>query len=211
MRQPRLPLLLTHSHADHLSGLPICPYVMTKDVRLDVYAVSRGGLDAEAQVSRLMSPPLWPVGPEELPASICFHDLPEDLSLGDIQVNVLEGEHPGGVSAFRIEAEGRRVVFATDCTLTDEFSQRLCQFAQGCDLLLCDGQFSEAEWESHAEYGHSSWTMAARLAQRCGAKRLRIVHHSPFRTDAELDKAAESVRAVDPAFDFAKEGEEIEL
>ena len=211
LRQPRLPLLLTHPHADHLLGLPMCPYVMNKAAQLDVYAVPRAGLDARQQILRLMSPPLWPVGPEELPANICFRDLPEKLLLGDIQVSVLEGEHPGGVSVFRIEAAGRCVVFATDCTLTAFFAPKLAEFAHGCDLLLCDGQFSEAEWAGRAAYGHSSWSMAARLAQQCGAKRLRIVHHSPFRTDIELDRAAESLRVIDPAFDFAREGEVIEL
>ena len=211
VRQAQLPLLLTHPHADHLLGLLMCPYVTAPSARLDVYAAPRNGLDAREQLARLMSPPLWPVGPEELPADIRFHDLPGELSLGDIRVSVLEGVHPGGVSVLRLEAAGRRFVFATDCSLTASFAPRLAEFAQGCDLLLCDGQYSEAEWESHAGYGHSSWDMAARLARQCGAKRLRIIHHSPFRTDTELDRAAERLRSIDPAFDFAKEGEEIEL
>ena len=158
-----------------------------------------------------MTPPLWPVGPEELPADISFHDLPDELRLGNIRVSVREGSHPGGVSVLRIEAAGRRIVFATDCVLTEPFTERLVEFARGCDLLLCDGQFSETEWERYPEFGHSSWNMAAQFARRCDAKRLRVIHHSPFRTDAELDRAAESIRTIDLAFDFAKEGEEIEL
>lgn len=211
LRQSPLPLLLTHPHADHLLGLPICPYVMTKGAKLDVYAKPRGAMNAQGQIARLMSPPLWPVGPEDLPADIGFHDLPEKLLFGNIRVSVLEGRHPGGVSVFRIEAEKRSVVLATDCTLTDSFAESLTEFAHGCDLLLCDGQFSEDEWEACSTYGHSTWNMAAQLAQRCGARQLRIIHHSPFRTDAELDLAAKALHAVDPAFDFAKEGEKIEL
>ena len=59
---PSLPLLLTHAHADHLLGLPLCPYVMRRGARLEVYAARRGGLDAEAQIRRFLSPPLWPGG-----------------------------------------------------------------------------------------------------------------------------------------------------
>lgn len=211
MRQRRLPLLLTHPHADHLLGLPMCPCVMNPSAQLDVYAVPRDGLDARQQLSRLMSPPLWPVGPEQLPADIRFHDLSQIFSLGDIQISAMEGVHPGGVSVFRLEAGGRSVVFATDCTLTASLAPRLTEFARGCDLLLCDGQYSEAEWKGREDFGHNSWNMAAQFAQQCGAKQLRIVHHSPFRTDTELDHFAERLRETDPAFDFAKEGEVIEL
>lgn len=210
-RLPRLPLLLTHPHADHLLGLPMCPYVMRQGAQLDIYAAPRSGLDARGQIERLLAPPLWPIGPDALAANVYFHPLPETLRLGDIRVDTMEGDHPGGVSLFRLESDDKRVVFATDCTLSDALFPQLCEFAQNCDLLLCDGQYSEAEWESHATHGHSSWDMAARLARQCGARRLRIVHHSPFRTDTELDRAAETLRAIDPAFDFAREGEVIEL
>ena len=67
-RRRELPLLLSHPHADHLLGLPLSPYGTCEGARLDVYAASRNGLDARAQAERLMSPPLWPVGPEQRPA-----------------------------------------------------------------------------------------------------------------------------------------------
>lgn len=211
LEQPSLPLLLTHPHADHLLGLPLCPYAMKKGARLDVYAAPRGGLDARAQVCRLMSPPLWPVEPEALPAEVCFHDLPQTLHFGPLVVDVMEGNHPGGVSLLRLEAGGKRIVFATDCTLNDELRLSLREFARDCDLLLCDGQYSNAEWDGRANFGHSSWGYAARFAQGCGVRRLRIIHHDPLRTDEVLDEAAGELHELDPDFDFAKEGECIRI
>jgi len=211
MERPSLPLLLSHPHADHLLGLPMCPYVMLPGRRLDVYAAERGGLDARAQAGRLLSPPLWPVGTEALPAEIRFHALPRALRLGAVGVDVLEGEHPGGVSVFRLEADGKSVVFATDVTLGEAFAARLAAFARDCDLLLCDGQYTDEEWARFPGFGHSSWNAAANLARECGAKRLRIIHHAPFRTDGELDAAAAALRETDPNFDFAREGERISL
>lgn len=211
LRSKELTLLLSHPHADHLLGLPMCPYLLRPEAQLNVYAAPHGGLDAQEQVCRLLSPPLWPVGPKAFPASVHIRNLPPVLRLGDVTVDVLEGVHPGGVSVFRLEAGGKRVVFATDCSLRDDFAPRLAEFARGCDLLLCDGQYSQREWAKKPGYGHSSWTAAARLAKKCGAKRLRIIHHDPFRTDEKLDAAAAKLRAKNPDHDFAKEGEEIRL
>ncbi len=207
MRAGTLPLLLTHPHIDHLLGFPLSPCAMRAGLRLDVYAKTRGGLDARAQFGRLIAPPLWPVEPEALPADIRFLELPDELSLGGVTVAAMEGRHPGGVSILRFEAEGKRVVFATDCTLTDDWLPALREFAGDCDLLLCDGQYSDEEWASRSAFGHSSWGYVARFAHACGAKRLRIIHHDPTRTDEQLDHAAEELRRIAPDYDFAKEGE----
>lgn len=206
-----IPLLLSHSHADHLLGLSLCPSLMQKDFQLDIYAAARYGLDAKAQVHALMSPPLWPVTPDVLPAAIQFHPLPDAMQLGPVQVDVMEGIHHGGVSLLRLSGGGKRVVFVTDCTLTDELLPALTDFARDCDLLLCDGQYSDEEWPVCATFGHSTWNMAARFGKLCGAKQVRIMHHGPTHTDSLLDAAAGEVGAIHPNCTFARAGEEIIL
>jgi len=204
----RLALLLTHPHADHLLGLPMCGLVFDPACRIDVYAARRGGYDAAAQCRRLISPPLWPVGPEGLPADIRFHDLPGEMEVGPVRVRAMEGVHPGGASLFRLDCGGKSVALVTDCTLTDALRPQAAAFAQGCGLLLCDGQYSLEEWPARASFGHSTWDDAAEFGRLCGAGRTRIVHHDPARTDAELDAAA---GALGPGCAFAREGEEILL
>ncbi len=206
-----LPLVLTHPHADHLLGLPLCPYLLQPGKRLEVYAVPRRGLDARGQVSRLLSPPLWPVKPEGLPAELGWHELPDVLRLGSLTVERLEGVHPGGVSLLRVRGGNRTVVVMTDCTLAEERLPTFTAFARDCDLLLCDGQYGEEEWPACAGYGHSTWLMAARFAAACGAGALRIVHHDPRHTDAELDEAEAAVRQLFPRGALAREGETITL
>ena len=207
----RIPLLLSHPHADHLLGLPMCPLLFRSDFQMDIYAAGRNGRDAEAQVGALMSPPLWPIGPERLAAPLTFHELSPHLELGAVTVDAMGGVHPGGVSLLRLAGGGRRVVFATDCTITDALLPGLTAFARDCDLLLCDGQYSDAEWPARAGFGHSTWTAAARLGRDCGAKQVRVIHHDPFRTDALLDGAAEELHRIHPNCDFARSGEEVLL
>lgn len=249
---PSLPLLLTHPHADHLSGLPLCPYVMRSGKRLNVYAARHGGLNGREQVLRLLSPPLWPVTPDQLPAEFRFHDLPPSLDLygehgpercgtqneanssldlygehgagpdsgtnnepgndaGIIHVERMEGIHPGGVSLLRVSGGGKSVVIMTDCTLTKDLCPRAAAFARDCALLLCDGQYSPAEWPRVSGFGHSTWPDAAQFGRLCGARQVRVIHHDPRRTDEELDRAAGELREIHPRCAFAREGEEIVL
>lgn len=209
--EKQLTVLLSHSHADHLLGLPMCPAVFDPAKKIDIYGAVRNGRDVRQQVCALLAPPLWPVGPEQLPASISFHDLPASFCLGDVTVDSMDGDHPGGVSLFRLTGGGKRIVCMTDCTLSEEMLPKLTEFARDCDLLLCDGQYSQQEWKGRERFGHSTWTLAAQLGAECGAKTVRIIHHDPFRTDAQLDGAAEELTAIHKNCAFARAGEELLL
>ena len=206
-----LTLLLSHLHIDHVLGLPLCPFVLRPGKRLELYGAPRGGADAREALSRLLSRPLWPVGPDGLPAELVFHDLPETLDIGPVRVETMEGLHPDGVTLFRLTGGGRSVAYVTDCTLTEELLPAVTRFVRGCDLLLCDGQYSEKEWPARSGFGHSTWTAAARLAAASGARSARILHHDTTHTDDLLEKADREVRAICPACSLAVQGEVIPL
>ena len=211
LAKPALTLLLTHAHLDHLNGLSMCPYVMEQGKALDIYAADQSGMPMEAVLQKLYSPPVWPVTPDQLAATLRYHDLPLAFSVGDVQVDSMEGVHPGGVRLLRLRRGGKTIVFATDFTLTEALRPAVAEFAGDCDLLLCDGQYSEAEWPARSGFGHNTWIAAATLGRDCSAKRTHIVHHDPTHCDAMLDAAAAEIRAVNPHSDFAREGEVISL
>lgn len=211
MDAPALTMLLTHYHIDHLLGLPLCPFVLRPGKRLDIYGAPRYGMDAHTALSRLLSRPLWPVGPDDLPAELVFHDLPKTLDLGPVQVETMEGVHPDGVSLLRLTGGGRCIAYVSDCTLTEVILPELTRFVRDCDLLLCDGQYSSAEWPARSGFGHSTWTAAARLAAACGAKQARVLHHDTAHTDDILDQAVREVHAICPACTLAVQGEVIQL
>lgn len=206
-----LPLLLSHAHVDHVLGLPLCPATLDETFRFDIYGMSRAGQSVAEQVGKLMHPPLWPVTPQRVPAKIRFHELLPSFSIGAVQVDVMEGVHPDGISLIRLTGGGVRVVYATDCTFTQELLPALTAFAKDCDLLLCDGQYDQEEWCTCQAFGHSTWEAAARLGAACGARQTRVLHHAPNRTDAALDAATAALSAICPGCAFARAGEEIAL
>lgn len=207
----KISVFLSHCHTDHILGLPLCPELMCAENQIHLYGAARCGLSLCEQINTLMSPPLWPVGICQLPADIVFHEIAPHMEHNGMIVESMEGCHPGGVSVFRLTVEGRRIVYLTDCTITEENRTRLQAFCQDCDLLLCDGQYSDEQWPACSTFGHNRWTDAARFGAECRAKAVRILHHAPTHTDQILDRAGAQVRAIYPACDLAYDGEEISL
>jgi len=204
-------LLLTHPHFDHMAGLCLFPEAFRKDFHIKVYGADRLGLSVQQQIEALMAPPLWPVGPQCLPAEFSFFPIPECFTAEGTEIEFMEGNHPGGVSVFRLTIGEKRIVYMTDCTITEENREPLLAFSRDCDLLLCDGQYSDGEWPTRSTFGHNPWSEAARFAKECGAKRARILHHDPMHTDETLDKANAQVNSICPACTLAFDGEEISL
>lgn len=206
-----LPLFLTHAHLDHVLGLTMFPAAFRTGARIDIYGSPRSGLSVQEQIRTVMSPPLWPVEPHQLPAEILFHSLEEQTSINGALIERLEGNHPGGVSVLRLTVGGKRIVLMTDCTITEDNRDELLSFCHDCDLLLCDGQYSDEEWPSRAAFGHNTWNAAARFARDCGAKLTKILHHDPTHADDILDAACLQVNAICPTCSLACDGEEITL
>ena len=207
----RLTLILTHTHLDHVLGLPMCPFVFNRNHQLDIYEATRMNMTTFEQVNSFLQLPTWPVNTDGLPAEIRCHELGWELQEGDIHVRRLDGSHPGGVSVLIIEAEDKKITVATDCTYIGRWMDEVTATAKGSDIILCDGQYVDEEWPRSSTFGHSTWRMAIDFAEKCNAKAMRIVHHDPLRTDSQLDGVAEQVRAINPAYDLLKRGDVITL
>ena len=211
LARPALSLLLSHAHLDHLNGFSMCPYMMRADCTLDVYAAKQDGLPISEVLEGLYAPPVWPVRPSQLAVTLRYHELAPEFQIGGVTVRSMDGVHPGGVKLYRLSCGGKSVVFATDCTMTEALYPKVVAFAEGCDLLLCDGQYSDEEFALRAGFGHTPWKTAARLGADCGAAKTRVIHHDPTHTDAFLDAAAAELHAVNSACEFARENEVISL
>ena len=211
LARPELSLLLTHAHLDHMIGFSMCPYMMRSGNTLDIYAAKQNGLPISEVLEGLYAPPIWPVRPSRLAAALRYHEVAPEFRIGGVTIRSMDGVHPGGVKLFRLSGGGKSVVFATDCTMTDSLYPQVAAFAEGCDLLLCDGQYSEEEFALRSGFGHTPWKTAAKLGADCGAALTRIIHHDPTHTDDVLDAAASVLHAVNSACEFARENEVISL
>ena len=208
LRGKTVTLLLTHTHIDHILGLPLFEPLFDPKREIVLYCRSRDGLDAARQLERFLSPPLWPCRAEDYAAGLQLRELPESLVIGDVSLRCAEAAHPGGSTLLRLERAGKSLVYAGDHELRED-GDVLEEFAADADLLLCDAQFDDEEYVMRRGYGHSTASAALQTARKAGVGELLLIHHDPRHDDQKMLKME---RALPNGFArYAREGEVIEL
>ena len=187
-------ILLTHLHWDHLQGLPFFAAGdrHDADVRL---LLPEQGVPPAALLDRAMSPPHFPIDGSGLRGRWAFDALDEGThEIEGCAVTAREIRHKGGRTfGYRIERDDVVLAYLPDHLAARPGPRRdaAVALARGADLLIHDAQFVAGEEQVAADYGHATIGSAVELAQEAGAKELALFHHSPSRTDADLDRIAE--------------------
>src|SRR5258708_3099234 len=138
-----------------------------------------------------MDDPFFPVDLDGLPVLLEVHEIESGSKrkIGPYDVSAAKIFHPAPALAYRIEADGKSLVYATDTE--DPFSGQanpVVELARGADALIHDGQFLDSDFKPG--WGHSTVASAIDVAGRARAKRRILYHHDPDRTDDALDETA---------------------
>ncbi len=211
-------LFLTHYHWDHIQGLPFFVPLFGAKNRVSFYT----GLDSRPVRDVLegqMSKPYFPIGLDQVAAQREFEVIPEgeSKSVAGCTVIPFPMNHPQGAAGYRIEVGRSVIVYATDYEHGNaKLDSILLDHARDADILICDAQYTPAEYETHRGWGHSTWVNAAHVGREANAKRVVLFHHDPLHDDAFMDAmVAEARTAFDgPASDSivaAREGLQIVL
>jgi ribonuclease BN (tRNA processing enzyme) len=153
-------------------------------------------------------------------ATLGFHPVAAGAlwRLGAATVRTAAANHPNGCLAYRIDAGGRSVVYATDTEHPDgELDPNLLALARSADVLIYDAQYTRDEYAGRAPggpkrgWGHSTPDEGARLALAARVGQLILFHHDPSHDDRAVAAMEASTRALFPLTTAAREGLEIRL
>jgi len=198
----RYHFLITHGHWDHLMGFPFFKPLYLDDVSIEVHRCPFPRKFVENMITRMMTPPNFPIKYSELRARILYEDgNPSRFQIGSLTVEPIPLSHPNLGSGYKFIEDGKSFVFLTDNELGYVHPGGLpyrdyMEFSAGADLLFHDGEFTPEEYESKVLWGHSSYTETLALALEGNVKRLGLFHLNQERNDHQVDEIVADCREI---------------
>lgn len=201
-------IFLTHFHWDHIQGIPFFNPLYRETNQFLFHGFYSQNESVQQTLEGQMANPYFPVDMRAMLAKRHFYEISEErMSYDELVITTKRLNHPQGCLGYRIECEGRVLVYATDNEPGDKQGDKnVRELADGADLLIYDAQYTPEEMKSHKNWGHSNWKEGVRIAKECKAKRLVLFHHDPDRTDKEVDKILKQASDNFDELVAAKEG-----
>ncbi len=185
--------LFTHAHWDHLMGFPFFKPLYSKLSQFFVYRCPFQDKYVETMLSRVMTPPNFPVQYADIKATILYEEAcPAPFRIGSLAVEPIALSHPNGGSGYKFTEAGKSMVFLTDNELGFMHPGALSfedyrAFCSGVDLLIHDAEYMPKEYAKTVSWGHSVYSDATRLACEAKVSRFGLFHHNQERTDPGVD------------------------
>ena len=239
-RSMKLTLLISHTHWDHIQGLPFFSpaYNQKNLIRVLGYEGARAGL-AKILASQ-METPFFPVSLRQLPSHLAIEELKEmEFRVGPVEVRSKFANHPGICVGYRLSTSSGSIAYFPDNEPYEELKLllasrdgiseeeardfagaergKMIDFLSDCDVAIMDTQYTEEEYAKHVGWGHSPVESVVSLALEANVGKLILFHHDPNHDDQMIDRMVEHARAFVAKsgksldVDAAREGAEILL
>lgn len=212
-----LTLLLTHTHWDHIQGLPffLPAYKAKNTIRVLGYEGARAGL--ATILAAQMEVPFFPVSWKDLPGTIKIQELKRmKFSIGKVRVHARFLNHPGICAGYRLFTKEGSIAFLPDNEPFEPLKMKLAardgihphkaraqavvqrsklvEFLKDTDVLILDSQYTDEKYQEHIGWGHGALSRVVSLALEARAKKLFLFHHDPSHDDAKIDEMLERAR-----------------
>jgi phosphoribosyl 1,2-cyclic phosphodiesterase/CheY-like chemotaxis protein len=200
-------ILISHTHWDHIQGIPFFYPLFAPGSEWDIYGPRGLGQSLREILAGQMQYTYFPVPLDQCRAKIRYHDLVEGtFDIDDIKVSTHYLNHPALTLGYRLEADGVTVVYACDHephsrTLATGDGEivgqdlRHAEFVKQADLLIHDAQYTAEEYPAKVGWGHSSIEYVANIGRFAQVKKLALTHHDPLRDDDAIDRLVANIRA----------------
>lgn len=186
----KMTLLLSHIHMDHLIGFPFAVPVHIRGNRFTIYGPAASRTRLEELHEGLVAPAYSPVYTiDNIGSDLEFRRISrKPFQVGEVRVEAQRFPHGVGVHCwgFKLTAGNRTLVYIPDVEYAGgSLHNEAIEFVRGVDLLIHDAFFTQADYMPY--WGHCLSRHGVLLAEAAGVSRLILFHHSPDRSDDEID------------------------
>lgn len=184
-------ILFSHFHFDHIQGIPFFVPVFIPGNTVNYY----GGVPEIVEIiAGQFKGPYFPVEFDKLGAKQTGTTLEQDKSydINGFKVSLHALNHPNRSFAYRIEKDGKTLVYATDSEFMDRPTEEYAsykKFFANADCFIVDTQYAILDsMTTKFGWGHSSPNIDIDLAHASGVKSLYFFHYDPLISDEDIVK-----------------------
>ncbi len=200
-------LLLSHTHWDHIQGIPFFAPFFDDGNEVRVWGSKQGDVDLDVILRQQMHPVVFPVPLDRVAAELFVeHVEPGTFEIDGFEVDAIRLRHPGNTLGYRLTpmGGGASMAYVTDNELGSggdydvgpRWRRKLVRFLEGVDVLIHDAMYTPDDLDQHRGWGHSSYAEAVTLAAEARVERLVLFHHRPEHDDAAIDNVVEAAQTA---------------
>lgn len=191
-----LELFFTHTHWDHIQGLPFFKPVYVPGNQINFHSPYA---DLEARLVQQQVKEFFPMPFHGTASTKKFHTIRrgEPITYDTMTIDFYPLKHPGGSYAYKFTENGKSFIFATDAEFTGDdmdLIRSMAPFFNGVDVLVLDSQYTLDESFAKFDWGHTSYTMAVNCATIWNIKTLVLTHHEPAYNDQKIYEIYEDAK-----------------
>ncbi len=196
-----LDLFISHTHWDHIHGLPFFAPLYNPKTILNIHL--HDNFSPNKIIETQLHSSFFPIDKDELTANIKYVsiDIAKVIKIGNVEVRTVKVHHSKGTVAFKFTENGKSVVYMTDneifCEQESndkkpdkilELNSSLIDFCFNSDYLIHDSMYNHDDFIKKKGWGHSDNISLAYFSMYAKVKNLVLFHYEPDYKDLEIEK-----------------------